>query len=71
MVLSQSKFILPNLSITVNLSKCEKTLCFLQKNKKVSYDSFYKNEWFLDSSTSSHFTLFESDFVNITLGDYS
>ena len=25
----------------------------------------------LDSNTSTHFTLFESDFVNITLGNYS
>ena len=35
------------------------------------YNSFYKNKWFLDSSTSAHFTLFKSDFVDITLGCYS
>jgi len=46
-------------------------LCFLCKSKKVSYGSFYKDEWFLDSSDSVHFTLFESDFVNITLGNYN
>jgi len=43
----------------------------LCKGKKVPYDSFYKDEWFLDSSASAYFTLFESDFVNITLGNYS
>jgi len=42
---SQNRFVLPNLSIAVNLSKYEKILCF--------------------------FTLFESDFVNMTLGNYS
>jgi len=42
--LSQSKFVLSNLSITVNLFKCEKILCFLCIGKKVSYSSFYKNE---------------------------
>ena len=68
--LSQSKFVLSNSSITVNLSKCEKVLC-LCKGKKASYSSFYKDEWFLDSSASTHFTLFESDFVDITLGNYS
>jgi len=44
MASSQSKFVLSNSSIVVNLSKCEKILCFLFKNKKVSYGSFYKDE---------------------------
>ena len=52
MASSQSKFVLSNSFITVNLSKCEKILCFLFKNKKVPHGSFYKDEWFLDSSTS-------------------
>ena len=68
---SQNRFVLPNLPITVNLSKCEKVLCFLCKDKKAPYGSFYKNEWFLNSSASAHFTLFESDFVDMTLGNYS
>ena len=62
MALSQSKFLLPNSLIVVNLSKCEKALCFLCKGKKVPHSSFYEDEWFLDSSTSVHFTLFVSDF---------
>ena len=41
---SQNRFILPDLPIVVNLSKCEKVLCFLYKGKKVSYSSFYKDE---------------------------
>jgi len=36
----------------------------------VSYGSFYKNEWLLDLGTSIYFTLFESDFINMTLGNY-
>jgi len=40
--LSQNKFILPNLLITVKFSKCEKTLYFLYKGKKAPYSSFYK-----------------------------
>jgi len=42
--LSQSKFILPDLSITVNLFQYENTLCFLCKDKKASHNSFYKDE---------------------------
>ena len=71
MASSQSKFVLPNSLIVVNLSKCEKALCFLCKGKKVPHSSFYEDEWFLDSSTSVHFTPFESDFVDMTLGNYS
>jgi len=52
MASSQSKFVLSNSSIAVNLSKYEKILCFLFKNKKVPHGSFYKDEWFLDFSTS-------------------
>ena len=39
---NQSKFVLPDLLITMNLSKCEKALCFLYKDKKALYDSFYE-----------------------------
>ena len=39
--------------------------------KKASHSSFYEDKLFLNSNTSTHFTLFESDFVNITLGNYS
>jgi len=38
--------------------------------KKVSYSSFYKDKLFLDSGIFTYFTLFESDFVNITLDNY-
>jgi len=66
----QNRFVLLNLPITVNLSKYEKALCSLCKGKKALHDSFYKDEWFLDSGASTHFTPFESDFVNMTLGNY-
>ena len=68
MALSQKRFVLLDLHIVVNLSRCEKTPCFLCRSKKVSYGSFYEDEWFLDSNTS---TPFESDFVDITLSNYS
>ena len=42
----------------------------MYKGKKASYGSFYKDEWFLDSDTFTHFTLFESDFINMTLSNY-
>jgi len=71
MAFNQNKFVLPNLTITVNLSKCKKALCFLCKGKKASHDSFYENKWFLDSSVSTHFTHFESNFVDMTLYNYS
>ena len=67
---SQNIFVLPNSSIVVNLSKYEKALCSLYKGKKVPHSSFYEDEWFLNFGTSAHFTLFESDFVNMTLGNY-
>ena len=70
MASSQNRFVLPNSSIVVNLSKYEKALCSLYKGKKVPHSSFYKDEWFLNFGTSAHLTLFESDFVNITLGNY-
>jgi len=57
MVLSQNKFVLPDSPVAVNISKCEKTLYFLYKSKKVPYSSFCENEWFLDSGTSTHFTI--------------
>ena len=71
MALSRNKFALSNLPITVNLSKYEKTPYFLYKGKKASHSSFYEDKQFLDSSVSTHFTLFELDFVDITLGNYS
>ena len=67
---SQSKFVLPNTAIAVNLSKYEKALYFLYKGKKVSHSSFYRDKWFLDFGASTYFTLFESDFVDMTLSDY-
>ena len=44
MTLSQNKFILSNLSITMKFSKCEKTLCFLYKDKKHLMAAFIKNK---------------------------
>ena len=67
MAASQNRFVLPNLFITVNLFKYEKTLCSLHKDKKALYGSFYKDQWFLDFGASTHFTLFESDFINIAM----
>ena len=54
----------------MNLSKCEKALCFLCKGKKVSHSSFYEDEQFLDFGAFAHFTLFESNFVDMTPGNY-
>ena len=68
---TQNIFVLPDLPIAVNFFKCKKTLCSLCKSKKVPYSSFYKDEWFLKFGVSTHFTLFKSDFVNMTLGNYS
>jgi len=45
------------------------TLCV--RIKKASDSSFYKDEWFLNSDTSTYITPFESNFVNITLDNYS
>ena len=70
MASSQNRFILPNLPIAVNLSKCKKALCSLCKSKKVPHGSFYKDEWFLDFGVSTYFTLIKFDFVNMTLGNY-
>ena len=67
---SQNRFVLSNSFITINLSKYKKVLCFLCKSKKVSHSSFYENEQFLNSDASTYFTLFKSNFVNITLGNY-
>ncbi len=53
MASSQNGFVLSDLPIAVNLSKCEKALWSLCKSKK---DTFYKDEWFLDSGASAHFT---------------
>jgi len=70
MTSSQNRFVLPDSPIAMNLSKCEKALCFLCKGKKAPYGSFYEDEWFLDSSASTHFTSFEYDFFNMILSDY-
>ena len=71
MALSQNRFVLPDLPIAMNLSKYKKALCFLCKDKKAPHGSFYEDEWFLSSSASTHFIPFESDFVDMTLGNYS
>jgi len=71
MTLSQSRFVLPNLFIAVNFSKCEKSLYLLCKDKKAPHSSFYKGEWFLNSSISTYLTPFESNFIDISLGNYS
>jgi len=55
----------------MNLSKHEKTPCFLYKDEKAPYGSFYEDKWFLDFSAFIYSTLFESDFVNMTLDNYS
>ena len=70
MASSQNGFILPNLPIAVNLSKYKKALWSLYNDKTTPHGRFYEDEWFLDSSASTHFTLFKSDFVNMTLGNY-
>ena len=70
-VLSQSKFVLSDLSIAMNLSKCENALYFLYNSKKVSYGSSYKDKYFLNSDISAYFTLFKSNFVNMTSDNYS
>jgi len=44
MASSQSRFVLPNLSIAVNLFKCEKALCFLCKGTNASHSCFYEDE---------------------------
>jgi len=36
----------------------------------MSYSSFYKNKWFLNSGASTHFTLFKSDFIDMTPDNY-
>ena len=45
----------------------------LSQNKfeKASYSSFYEDEQLLDSGISTYFTLFESDFVDMTPGNYN
>jgi len=44
MASSQNRFVLPNLSIIINLSKYEKALCFLYKDKKAPHSSFYEDK---------------------------
>jgi len=68
---SQNKFVSSDSPITVNLSKYRRALCFLCKSKKVLHGSFYENKWFLDSSASTHFTLFKSNFVDVAPDNYS
>jgi len=38
--------------------------------KKTYYGSFYEDKWFLDSGTSTYFTLFKSNFIDMTIGNY-
>jgi len=70
MASSESKVILSNLPITVNLSECEKILCFLYNSKKAPHGSFYEDEWFLYSNAFTHCISFEFDFVDMTLDNY-
>ena len=46
-------------------------LSFYVRVKKAPHGSFYEDEWFLNFGDSAYFTLFEFDFVNITLDNYS
>jgi len=62
--------VLPGSSIAENLQRCDKALCTICKGKEAPYSCSYNDEWFLDSSTSVHFTPFESDFVFMTQGNY-
>ena len=62
---------LPASPIAENLQRCDKVLCTICKGKEVPYGCSYKDEWFLDSGASAHFTPFESNFVSITQGNYS
>ena len=59
---SQNRFVLPDLSIAINLSKCEKILCFYVRVKKYLMVAFMKmnNPWILVSL----FTLLH---LNLTL----
>ena len=70
MASSQSKFVLSNLPIVVNLFKYREVLYLLCKSKKVLHSSFYEDEQFLDSGVSAYFTLFESNFVDMILDNY-
>jgi len=36
----------------------------------MSYGSFYEDKWLLGSGISAYSTIFESNFVNMTLGNY-
>ena len=54
-----------------NIVFYEKILYFLYKDKKALYSSFYKDKQFLDSGAFTHFTLFGSVFVDISLDNYS
>jgi len=38
--------------------------------KKTPHGSFYKDEWFLDFGAFTHLSPFESDFINMTPGNY-
>jgi len=60
------KFVLFALPIIENLCRCDKALCTICKGKEVPYGCSYNDEWFLDSSTSAHFTPFEFNFVSMT-----
>jgi len=44
MASSQNRFVLPDLFIAMNLSKCENALYSLYKGKKAPYKSFYKDK---------------------------
>ena len=65
-----NKFVLPASPIAENLQRCDRALCTTCKGKEASYGCSYNDEWFLDSGASAHFTLFKSDFVSMTQGNY-
>jgi len=62
--------VLPASPIAENLQRCDKALWTTCNGKEALYGHSYNDEWFLDSSTSAHFTSFESDFVSMTQGNY-
>ena len=37
---------------------------------KKYYGSFYEDKWFLDSGTFAYFTLFKSNFIDMTISNY-
>jgi len=57
-----NKFVLPASPIAKNLQRYNRVLCTTCKGKEAPYGCSYNDEWFLDTSTSVHFTSFESNY---------